>query len=336
MVWNDGFETPGDFIICASEPTCTPSTATFTVVNDCDNSGGFLIDVEITDMGSATNLTVSNDQDATTFPATSTGTIVQFGPFTNGTNVVITVSDDSDANCFYNSTSLTQVACPPSNDDCAGATMLTQETEIADAASATPNPGTLEGATDSGLPAETCNGWTGTANDDVWYSFVALTSDVTITIDNTSVDIVIQAYSGTCGAFTNIGCSDAGNPEEIELTGLNVGETYYFRVYQYGTGSTVGDNFDAKVWSTQALSTQDFDKEATFTYYPNPVNNNLTLSAQKEINNVSVYNMVGQEVFRNVPNAMTEVVDMSSLQAGAYFVKVTIGNATKTVKVIKN
>ena len=51
---------------------------------------------------------------------------------------------------------------------------------------------------------------------------------------------------------------------------------------------------------------------------------------------MSVYNMVGQEVFRNVPNAMTEVVDMSSLQAGAYFVKVTIGNATKTVKVIKN
>jgi len=335
MVWNDGFETPGDFTICASEPTCTPSTATYTVVSDCDNSGGFLIDVEITDMGSATNLTVSNDQDATTFPATSTGTIVQFGPYTNGTDVIITVSDDSDANCSYDSSAITQVACPPSNDNCAGATMLTQETEIADAASATPNPGTLEAATDSGLPAETCNGWTGTANDDVWYSFEALTTDVTITIDNTTVDIVIQAYSGTCGAFTNIGCADSGNPEEIALTGLNVGETYYFRVYQYGTGSTVGDNFDAKVWSTQALSTEDFDKEAAFTYYPNPVNNNLNLSSQKEINNVSVYNMVGQEVYRSTPNTMTDVVDMSGLQAGAYFVKVTVGNATKTVKVIK-
>ena len=93
-------------------------------------------------------------------------------------------------------------------------------------------------------------------------------------------------------------------------------------------------NFNVDLYTT--LGVAKVEDEATFTYYPNPVNNNLTLSAQKEINNVSVYNMVGQEVFRNVPNAMTEVVDMSSLQAGAYFVKVTIGNATKTVKVIKN
>ena len=93
-------------------------------------------------------------------------------------------------------------------------------------------------------------------------------------------------------------------------------------------------NFNVDSYATLGVS--EVEDKVTFTYYPNPVNNNLTLSAQKEINNVSVYNMVGQEVFRNVPNAMTEVVDMSSLQAGAYFVKVTIGNATKTVKVIKN
>ncbi len=46
--------------------------------------------------------------------------------------------------------------------------------------------------------------------------------------------------------------------------------------------------------------------------------------------------MIGQEVYRNVPNTMTEVVDMTNLQAGAYFVKVTIGNSTNTIKVIKN
>lgn len=317
-----------------TENTCTNPTVNFTVVSDCDNSGGFMIEADVTDLGSATSLTVSDDQGSTNQSASATG-VVSFGPYANGTDVTLTITNDQDGTCFVSSDTLTQAVCPPSNDNCAGATMLTQETEIADAASATPNPGTLEAATDSGLPAETCNGWAGTANDDVWYSFEALTTDVTITIDNTTVDIVIQAYSGACGAFTNIGCADSGNPEEIALTGLNVGETYYFRVYQYGTGSTLGDNFDAKVWSTQALSTEDFDKEAAFTYYPNPVNNNLNLSSQKEINNVSVYNMVGQEVYSSTPNTMTDVVDMSGLQAGAYFVKVTVGNATKTVKVIK-
>ncbi|MBN2867861.1 MAG: choice-of-anchor J domain-containing protein, partial [Flavobacteriaceae bacterium] len=103
-----------------------------------------------------------------------------------------------------------------------------------------------------------------------------------------------------------------------------------------GFGSGRGEVEDYKLTIDSSLSTEDFDKEAAFTYYPNPVNNNLNLSSQKEINNVSVYNMVGQEVYRSTPNTMTDVVDMSGLQAGAYFVKVTVGNATKTVKVIKN
>lgn len=340
MVWNDGFETPGDFTICASEPTCTPSTATYTIVNDCDNSGGFLIDVEITDMGSATNLTVSNDQDAITFPVTTTGTIVQFGPYTNGTNVVITVSDDSDSNCSYDSSTLTQVACPPSNDDIANATAITIGEMICDGST---NNGTNVAATDSGEGAGSC--FVGGAGSDVWYTFTISTdSDVTISTDylgGTLVDTQIAVYSGTPGALVEEACSqDEGVvtlsngfswnsiiPDLTLITG-----TYYVQVSGYnGAEGTFCLSVDAV-----SLSTEDFDKEAAFTYYPNPVNNNLNLSSQKEINNVSVYNMVGQEVYRSTPNTMTDVVDMSGLQAGAYFVKVTVGNATKTVKVIKN
>ena len=339
MVWNDGFETPGDFTICASEPTCTPSTATYTVVNDCDNSGGFLIDVEITDMGSATNLTVSNDQDATTFPATSTGTIVQFGPYTNGTDVIITVSDDSDANCSYDSSAITQVACPPSNDDIANATAITIGEMICDGST---NNGSNVAATDSGEGAGSC--FFGGAGSDVWYTFtISSDSDVTVSTDylgGTLVDTQIAVYSGTPGALVEEGCSqDEGtvilsngsswNSIIPDLT-LTAG-TYYVQVSGYnGAEGTFCLSVDAV-----SLSTEDFDKEAAFTYYPNPVNNNLNLSSQKEINNVSVYNMVGQEVYRSTPNTMTDVVDMSGLQAGAYFVKVTVGNATKTVKVIK-
>ena len=128
--------------------------------------------------------------------------------------------------------------------------------------------------------------------------------------------------------------NDSPITESISIT-VPADGVYYFGFQCYSDADQFYLHLD-NISIDFALSTDGFDKEAVFTYYPNPVNNNLTLSAQKEINNVSVYNMVGQEVFRNVPNAMTEVVDMSSLQAGAYFVKVTIGNATKTVKVIKN
>ncbi|WP_422104980.1 T9SS type A sorting domain-containing protein [Winogradskyella sp.] len=72
-----------------------------------------------------------------------------------------------------------------------------------------------------------------------------------------------------------------------------------------------------------------------FSYYPNPVENTLTLKAQNTIETVTMYNMLGQEVLRATPNSVDSNIDMSGLQTGAYFVKVTIANTTQTVRVIK-
>ncbi|MDY2587656.1 T9SS type A sorting domain-containing protein [Winogradskyella aquimaris] len=83
------------------------------------------------------------------------------------------------------------------------------------------------------------------------------------------------------------------------------------------------------------LSIDDIQDEAAFTYYPNPVQNTLTLNAQNTIENVTMYNMLGQEVLRATPNTVDSELDMSSLQDGTYFVKVTIANTTKTIRVIK-
>ncbi|QRM90904.1 T9SS type A sorting domain-containing protein [Lacinutrix sp. WUR7] len=83
------------------------------------------------------------------------------------------------------------------------------------------------------------------------------------------------------------------------------------------------------------LSVEDY-VFAGFSYYPNPANDYLTLKAQKNMDSISVYNILGQEVLRTAPNAVNTEVNMSALQSGAYFVKVTIGNATETVRVIKN
>ncbi|QHI37580.1 hypothetical protein IMCC3317_29600 [Kordia antarctica] len=92
--------------------TCTNPTATYTVVNDCATSGGFLVDVNVSNLGSATSLTVSDNQSSATQSLNTAGT-VQFGPFTNATDVVISILNDQDTNCNVNSTSLTQSNCPP-------------------------------------------------------------------------------------------------------------------------------------------------------------------------------------------------------------------------------
>ncbi len=100
-------------------------------------------------------------------------------------------------------------------------------------------------------------------------------------------------------------------------------------------GSGRGEAEDYKVTVDSTLSTSNFEEGAAFTYYPNPVKNTLTLNAQNTIENVAMYNMLGQEVLRATPNAVNSELDMSSLQDGTYFVKVTIANITKTVRVIK-
>src|SRR5699024_1025968 len=60
-----------------------------------------------------------------------------------------------------------------------------------------------------------------------------------VAVGGTSVDAYIQVLSGACGALTSVICSD---PNTANVTGLTVGNTYYVRLYTYGTANNI--NFD--------------------------------------------------------------------------------------------
>jgi len=227
-----------------------------------------------------------------------------------------------------------------SNDDCSGAEVFVQEIEIATSASATAHNGTIDGASDSGLAAEMCNGSAGTANDDVWFEFVAKTDAVNITFESMDFDGVAVLYSGTCGSLTVIDCSDdtfsaSNDTEEINATGLVAGNTYYVRIFHWESFTAADGSFTVKIWSSESLSNDDIEDLVEFKLYPNPVQDKLNLRAQDNIENISVYNMLGQEVLRQAPNKNSSEVDMSALQTGSYFVKVTINGLTETKQIIK-
>jgi len=112
---------------------------------------------------------------------------------------------------------------PPPNDDCSGAIELIPSLDCNMVF------GDVANATES-IPPITCNGWTGVANDDVWYRFTA--TDVTHTIILGILgtwDPVIDIRSGGCNG-TNIACGDTPN---TVVTGLTIGETYYVRIYHW-------------------------------------------------------------------------------------------------------
>ena len=121
-------------------------------------------------------------------------------------------------------------ATVPANNNCSGATALTVNT------SCSPTAGTTLGATQS------LAGCSGTADDDVWYSFVATNATQTITVTPTTstFDAVFQVFSGTCSALTSETCIDqtfTNDPETSQLVGLTPGQTYYVRVYDYYSSS---------------------------------------------------------------------------------------------------
>lgn len=66
--------------------------------------------------------------------------------------------------------------------------------------------------------------------------------------------------------------------------------------------------------------------------YPNPVKDVLTVSSNKKVNSISVYNAAGQLV-KTAQNANT--VNMSNLSAGVYVVTTDVDGKTETSKVIK-
>ncbi len=120
---------------------------------------------------------------------------------------------------------------PPANDPCSGAIGLVADVSVS---------GTTVNATQS-LPATTCNGSTGDANDDVWYTITALyngNANVTVT-PNIGFDAVVEAFTGTCaGTLTSLACADnlaAGGIETLSLTNLTPGQVIYIRVFEFGS-----------------------------------------------------------------------------------------------------
>ncbi|WP_339753705.1 gliding motility-associated C-terminal domain-containing protein [uncultured Winogradskyella sp.] len=211
--------------------TCINPQATYAVIDDCDNGDQFLIDVDITSIGDATSLTISNNINGDTTDSITEAGIYQIGPFPFLVDVVVTISNDQDTNCIINSAAIQLLACPPENDNCDGAIVAV----VNDGATCDEvTSGTILAATPSGVDSGSC---TGTPNDDVWFEFTALSEVQIISIINivggtTNIDHAV--YEGSCGTLTELYCS---NDDSSVTTALVIGNTYYIRIFSGGSVS---------------------------------------------------------------------------------------------------
>ena len=71
-------------------------------------------------------------------------------------------------------------------------------------------------------------------------------------------------------------------------------------------------------------------------YFPNPTVGLLNIKYSAPMNEIVVMNIIGQTVFTLKPNSNEIQVDMSTLASNTYLIKITSGEKSKLIKVIKN
>lgn len=93
--------------------------------------------------------------------------------------------------------------------------------------------------------------------------------------------------------------------------------------------------YDSFMYANGTLSNKDFSELTNLSIYPNPVGNILNIQGLEsiELEKLSIYNMMGQQLLES---ASTETLEVSQLSEGAYIIKITTkDNKVYTEKFIK-
>ncbi len=98
-----------------------------------------------------------------------------------------------------------------------------------------------------------------------------------------------------------------------------------------GGGTVFVDNV---YFADTALSNNNF-AIGNIKMYPNPTNGLFMIESTEAIDNVSVYNIIGQKILSLAPKTNDATVDMSNFNTGIYVVKTNIGGNINSSKIIK-
>lgn len=120
------------------------------------------------------------------------------------------------------------------------------------------------------------------------------------------------------------------------FTGLGLNPLTWF---QYKFDRVVSGNpnivyIDNVYFTRINLGVKDFTS-SNIRMYPNPTSTVFTIEANDVIENISLFNVLGQEVLTKTSNSNSVDLDVANLQTGVYVVKSTIGGVISTSRLVK-
>ncbi|MGO2102519.1 MAG: choice-of-anchor J domain-containing protein [Psychroflexus halocasei] len=211
----------------AFQANCTSPQATTSIDEDCVN-GVYTINVDVTDMGDATSLTITNDLGAPDMPVTETG-VVSFGPIPVGTVINLVLEHDQDSQCNVDLGAFKDT-CPAPNDTIAGAIPITPSAAGTGCDTFTFAYDYGDGSvSDSGLDGS-CDG--SNTGYDLFFSWTATSAALIWNVGLGGPGIVIRQADGT-----EITCESTSAPEDTVLSGWDVGDDLIIQVYDYGSAA---------------------------------------------------------------------------------------------------
>ncbi|MEM7187030.1 MAG: T9SS type A sorting domain-containing protein [Bacteroidota bacterium] len=83
------------------------------------------------------------------------------------------------------------------------------------------------------------------------------------------------------------------------------------------------------------LGTEDIFSPDNFSISPNPVVDVLQIQSMDQVDRILIYDIKGSLVASETPKRMSPNIDLSNLDSGVYLVTVTVGDASKTFKIVK-
>jgi len=210
------------------------------------------------------------------------------------------------------------------------------------------------GATLAALPTTSNNSITGTWSPAInntattTYTFTpttglcATTATMAITVNSTpaptgpatqsiSSNLTIASISvtGTGIVWYASAANAASGTSPLPSTTALSNTTYYATQTIGGCTSTT-----SLAVTVTTLANVEFES-VQFNYYPNPIIDQLIITADKEINSIEVYNLIGQKLISLYPNVSETSVDFINLPNAVYLVKLYANGVSKDIKVIK-